>query len=138
MLQRQINLLNKDPHQRGAAPVVGDWRKRGRASTNLRTNGGVGAYRWRGSRRLGYLFEIRLSDLPKKFFMKFLNNFITQLTAFFFYCCSGGYLRLRDRITVGRAWSRRLAAYKDLSAVERVATYYNQTQDIVAAVGCAC
>jgi len=43
---------------------------------------------------------------------------------------SGAILRLRDRSPWAR-WSRRLAAYKDLSSPwKELLTYYNQTQDM--------
>ncbi len=61
--------------------------------------------------------------------MKFLNNFITQLTPFFFYSV-GGYLAIRGDITVG-ALVAALAAYKDLSGPWKdLLTYYNQVQDM--------
>jgi len=61
--------------------------------------------------------------------MKFLNNFITQLTPFFFYAV-GGYLAIKGEITVG-ALVAALAAYKDLSAPwKELLLYYNQTQDM--------
>ena len=61
--------------------------------------------------------------------MKFLNNFITQLTPFFFYSV-GGYLAIRGDITVG-ALVAALAAYKDLSSPwKELLTYYNQVQDM--------
>ncbi|MEM7318781.1 MAG: hypothetical protein AAF408_07140, partial [Pseudomonadota bacterium] len=46
----------------------------------LRANGG---WRYRLAQftdRLGQLFEIRFKIYQKKFFMKFLNNLITQMT----------------------------------------------------------
>ncbi|MFT5067727.1 MAG: ABC-type bacteriocin/lantibiotic exporter with double-glycine peptidase domain, partial [Reinekea sp.] len=61
--------------------------------------------------------------------MKFLNNFINQLTPFFFYSV-GGYLAITGQITVG-ALVAALAAYKDLSSPwKELLTYYNQTQDM--------
>ena len=61
--------------------------------------------------------------------MKFLNNFINQLTPFFFYSV-GGYLAIQGQITVG-ALVAALAAYKDLSSPwKELLSYYNQTQDM--------
>ena len=61
--------------------------------------------------------------------MKFLNNFLSQLTPFFFYSV-GGFLAIKGEITVG-ALVAGLAAYKDLSSPwKELLTYYNQTQDM--------
>jgi putative ABC transport system ATP-binding protein len=128
MLQRQINLLNKDRIQeiRSFASEIGESAA---GIADLRTNGGV---RYRLSmfgNRLGRLFRIRFRIYQKKFFMKFLNNFITQLTPFFFYSV-GGVLAIRGDITVG-ALVAALAAYKDLSSPwKELLAYYNQTQDM--------
>ncbi|MGC1505218.1 MAG: ABC transporter transmembrane domain-containing protein [Sulfitobacter sp.] len=128
MLQRQINLLNKEriTEVRQFASEIGETAA---GITDLRTNGGW-RYRLAGfTDRLGRLFEVRFKIYQKKFFMKFLNNFITQLTPFFFYAV-GGYLAIKGEITVG-ALVAALAAYKDLSSPwKELLAYYNQTQDM--------
>lgn len=128
MLQRQINLLNKEriKEVRHFASEIGETAA---GITDLRTNGGW-RYRLAGfTDRLGRLFEVRFRIYQKKFFMKFLNNFITQLTPFFFYAV-GGYLAIKGEITVG-ALVAALAAYKDLSNPwKELLAYYNQTQDM--------
>ncbi len=128
MLQRQINQLNKAriKEVRQLASEIGETAA---GITDLRTNGGW-RYRLAGfTDRLGRLFSIRFEIYQKKFFMKFLNNFITQLTPFFFYAV-GGYLAIKGQITVG-ALVAALAAYKDLSSPwKELLTYYNQTQDM--------
>lgn len=128
MLQRQINLLNKARIQevRGLASEIGESAA---GISDLRTNGGWRYRKAQFTNRLGRLFDIRFQIYQKKFFMKFLNNFITQLTPFFFYLV-GGYLAIIGEITVG-ALVAALAAYKDLSSPWRdLLTYYNQTQDM--------
>jgi putative ABC transport system ATP-binding protein len=128
LLQRQINQLNKKRivQVRALAAEIGETAA---GITDLRTNGG---WRYRlaaFSDRLGRLFHIRFRIYQKKFFMKFLNNFITQLTPFFFYLV-GGILAIRGEITVG-ALVAALAAYKDLSSPwKELLTYYNQVQDM--------
>ncbi|NNE53885.1 MAG: cyclic nucleotide-binding domain-containing protein [Sulfitobacter sp.] len=128
MLQRQINLLNKERivEIRHFAAEIGETAA---GITDLRTNGG---WRYRlavFTERLHRLFDVRFRIYQKKFFMKFLNNFITQLTPFFFYAV-GGFLAIRGEITVG-ALVAALAAYKDLSNPwKELLTYYNQTQDM--------
>lgn len=128
LLQRQINLLNKEriKEVRQFAAEIGETAA---GITDLRTNGGW-RFRLAGfTDRLGRLFDVRFRIYQKKFFMKFLNNFITQLTPFFFYAV-GGYLTIKGEITVG-ALVAALAAYKDLSSPwKELLTYYNQTQDM--------
>lgn len=128
LLQRQINLLNKEriKEVRMLAAEIGETAA---GITDLRTNGGW-RFRLAGfADRLGRLFDIRFKIYQKKFFMKFLNNFITQLTPFFFYLV-GGILAIQGQITVG-ALVAALAAYKDLSNPwKELLAYYNQTQDM--------
>ncbi|MEW9919994.1 ABC transporter transmembrane domain-containing protein [Marimonas sp. MJW-29] len=127
-LQRQINLLNKKRviEIRALAAEIGEGAA---GASTLRTNGG---WRYRMalvSDRLGKLFAIRFEIFQKKFFMKFLNNFIGQLTPFFFYSI-GGYLTITGQVTVG-ALVAALAAYKDLSSPwKELLAYYNQAADM--------
>jgi ABC-type multidrug transport system fused ATPase/permease subunit len=127
-MQRQINLLNRERvvEIRALASAIGESAA---GATTLRLNRG---WRYRlamVSDRLGRLYHVRFRIYQKKFFMKFINNFIGQLTPFFFYAI-GGYLAIRGEITVG-ALVAALAAYKDLSSPwKELLTYYNQTQDM--------
>ncbi len=66
------------------------------------------------SRRLGEIYSIRLNIYRQKFFIKFINNFIAQVTPFFFYSI-GGYLVIMGNLSFG-ALVAVLAAYKDLSS----------------------
>ena len=128
MIQRQINLLNKDRigELRHLATEIGESAA---GISDLRANGG---WRYRLAMitdRLGRLFEIRFRIYQKKFFMKFLNNMIGHLTPFMFYSV-GGYLAIQGDITVG-ALVAALSAYKDLSSPwKELLTYYNQVQDM--------
>src|SRR5947207_2119542 len=63
---------------------------------------------------LGRIYDIRFEIYRRKFFAKFLNNFIGQLTPFFFYSL-GGYLVIRGTLSFG-ALVAILAAYKDLAS----------------------
>jgi ABC-type multidrug transport system fused ATPase/permease subunit len=127
-LQRQVNALNKKRviQLRALAAEIGEGAA---GASTLRINGG---WRYRMamvSSRLGKLFAIRFEIYQKKFFMKFVNNFISQLTPFFFYSL-GGYLAIKGEITVG-ALVAALAAYKDLSSPwKELLAYYNQSQDM--------
>ncbi|MEL6577932.1 MAG: ABC transporter ATP-binding protein, partial [Pseudomonadota bacterium] len=128
LLQRRINLLNKDrvKEVRRLAEEIGESAA---GASELRVNGGLRRRLSQVSARLGRLFEIRYRIYQLKFFMKFLNNFITQLTPFFFFSI-GGYLAITGDLTVG-ALVAALAAYKDLSGPwKELLTWYNQTQDM--------
>lgn len=127
-LQRQINLLNKERIQevRHLSSEIGESAA---GISDLRTNGGWRYRLAQFSHRLGTLFEIRFKIYNKKFFMKFLNNLITQMTPFLFYSV-GGYLAITGEVTVG-ALVAALGAYKDLSGPWKdLLTYYNQVQDM--------
>lgn len=127
-LQRQINLLNKDRIQevRRLSSEIGESAA---GISDLRTNGGWRYRLAQFSHRLGTLFDIRYRIYNKKFFMKFLNNLITQMTPFLFYSV-GGYLAITGEVTVG-ALVAALGAYKDLSGPWKdLLTYYNQVQDM--------
>ena len=63
---------------------------------------------------MGTIYDIRFESYQRKFFAKFLNNFLGQLTPFFFLSI-GGYLVIRDKLSVG-ALLAVLVAYKDLSS----------------------
>ncbi|MEP2715891.1 ABC transporter transmembrane domain-containing protein [Pseudophaeobacter sp.] len=128
MLQRQINLLNKDRIQevRALAAEIGETAA---GISDLRGNGGWRFRLAQISDRLGRLFDIRRRIYNRKYFMKFLNNLIGHMTPFVFYS-AGGILAIRGEITVG-ALVAGLAAYKDLSAPwKELLTYYNQLQDM--------
>jgi putative ABC transport system ATP-binding protein len=66
------------------------------------------------SARLGRIFKIRYELFMRKFLVKFLNNFLAQLTPFLFYSI-GGYFALRGTIDIGQLVAV-IAAYKDLPA----------------------
>lgn len=127
-LQKKINMLNKArvKQVRALAAEIGEGAA---GAASLRTNGGTRFHMAMIADRLGRLYFIRFDIFKKKFFMKFINNFITQLTPFFFYAV-GGYLTIKGEISVG-ALVAALAAYKDLSSPwKELLAYYNQTQDM--------
>ncbi len=78
--------------------------------------------------RLGGIYDIRYEIFRRKFFIKFLNNFLAQLTPFFFYSI-GGYLIIQGQLSIG-ALVAVLAAYKDMSAPwKELLAYYQQQAD---------
>lgn len=128
MLQRRINVLNKAriKEVRRLAAEIGETAA---GASDLRTSGGHPFRAAQITDRLGKLFFIRLNIYRKKFFMKFLNNFITQLTPFFFFSV-GGYLVIIGQVSLG-ALVAALAAYKDLSSPwKELLAYYNMSQEM--------
>jgi putative ABC transport system ATP-binding protein len=94
----------------------------------IRTNA-AGAYEL-GSldRYLGRLLEIRYRLFRRKFFVKFLNNFLFQVTPFLFLLI-GGYMVIELQLTIG-ALVAVLAAYKDLPPpAKELLDYYQEQQD---------
>lgn len=62
--------------------------------------------------RLGRIFRIRYDIYQWKFLVKFINNFLAQLTPFLFYCI-GGYLTIVGQLDVGQLVAV-INAYKEL------------------------
>lgn len=62
--------------------------------------------------RLGHIFKIRYDIYQWKFMVKFINNFLAQITPFLFYLV-GGYFALQGTLDVGQLVAV-IAAYKDL------------------------
>ncbi len=126
-LQRRVNVLHKERVRRVrkladriSETVVG--------AQDIHLND-ISAYtRSEFSGRLGEIFHIRFDIYRKKFFMKFVNNMMNQITPFFFYSI-GGYLVISGNLTIG-ALVAALAAYKDLTTPwKELLTFYNQTQE---------
>ncbi len=81
------------------------------------------------SERLGTIYQIRLEIYVRKFFIKFLNNFLAQVTPFFFYLF-GGYYIIQGELSLG-ALVAVLAAYKDLSEPWKELLKFYQTKEDV-------
>lgn len=74
------------------------------------------------------LQKLRLKLFRVKFLSKAINNFIMNLTPFFFYTI-GGYLVIEGKLSVG-ALVASLASYKDLaSSIRAMFAYYQSYQD---------
>ncbi|MBX2884314.1 MAG: cyclic nucleotide-binding domain-containing protein [Granulosicoccus sp.] len=126
-LQQQVNKLKKERvrrvrklSERISETVAG--------ATEIRLHGTQPYTLSEYSRRLGDLFLIRLEIFKKKYFMKFLNNTIGQITPFMFYLF-GGYLVIKGDLTIG-ALVAAIAAYKDLTSPWReLLNYYQLHED---------
>ncbi len=81
------------------------------------------------SARLGRIFRIRFELYQRKFMVKFLNNFLAQVTPFLFYTL-GGYLVIIGKLDIG-ALVAVIAAYKDLPApVKELIDWDQQRMDV--------
>ncbi|MEH6473336.1 MAG: ABC transporter ATP-binding protein/permease, partial [Halopseudomonas sp.] len=127
-LQRRINKLSKKRvlEVRKFSDRIGDSMS---GIREIHANDTSHFERARASSRLGSIFEIRLEIYKKKFFIKFLNNFLAQITPFFFYSI-GGYYVIQGDLSLG-AMVAVLAAYKDLNAPwKELLKYYQTKEDI--------
>src|SRR5438874_2962580 len=81
------------------------------------------------SARLGRIFRIRFELYQRKFLVKFLNNFLSQVTPFLFYTV-GGYLVIVGKLDIG-ALVAVIAAYKDLpTPVKELIDWDQQRLDV--------
>lgn len=112
-MQAKINVLNRSRIRqvRVLAGEIGDLTS---GSATLRQNSGWRYRMARISMRLAGLFETRFEIYQRKFFMKFVNNLLTQLTPFLFFLV-GGFLVIQGELTVG-ALVAALSAYKDIAS----------------------
>ncbi|WP_068087603.1 ABC transporter transmembrane domain-containing protein [Polycladidibacter stylochi] len=79
--------------------------------------------------RLYKNFKIRFDIYNRKYLIKFINNFMNQLTPFFFYLI-GGYLAIKGELSIG-ALLAVIAAYKDLAGPwKELLAYYQLTADV--------
>ncbi|HWM43775.1 MAG TPA: ATP-binding cassette domain-containing protein [Burkholderiales bacterium] len=81
-------------------------------AVEIHANGTSNYERAEISARLGRIFRIRFEFYQRKFLIKFLNNFLSQVTPFLFYTV-GGYLVITGGLDIG-ALVAVIAAYKDL------------------------
>jgi putative ABC transport system ATP-binding protein len=81
------------------------------------------------SARLGRIFRIRFEIYQRKFMVKFLNNFLSQVAPFLFYLV-GGYLVIVGRLDIGTLVAV-IGAYKDLpSPVKELIDWDQQRLDV--------
>lgn len=126
-LQRRVNLLNKErvQHVRKLSERITEIVA---GSAEIHAHNTAQYELADFSDRLGSIFSIRYQIYRKKFFIKFLNNFLAQVTPFFFYSI-GGYLVIRGDLSIG-ALVAVLAAYKDLAPPwKELLNYYQRMED---------
>lgn len=126
-LQRRVNALSKE-----RVRTVRKLSERiGEVVTGIEEVHAHGTAEWERAdvaRWLGTIYWIRFDIYRKKFFIKFLNTFLGQLTPFFFYMI-GGYLVIDGDLTLG-ALVAVLSAYKDMSDPwKELLSWYQQKED---------
>ncbi len=127
-LQKKVNLLAKKRVQtvRKLADGVGESVS---GVTEIHANDTSHYERAKISDKLGTIYDIRFDIYKRKFFIKFLNNFLDQLTPFFFYAI-GGYFVIQGDLSLG-ALVAVLAAYKDIGPPwKELLKFYQITEDI--------
>ena len=112
-LQRKVNQLGKR-RVRTVREVADRVHESAAGIVDIHANDGVKRQLTAFAHLLGTIYDIRFEIYQRKFFVKFLNNFIAQLTPFFFYAI-GGYLVISGNLSFG-ALVAVLAAYKDLAS----------------------
>src|SRR5206468_325083 len=99
------------------------------AQAEIRTNAGAQHQLADIAHRLGEIYDIRFEIYNRKFFVKFLNNLLNQLTPFFFFLI-GGYFVIVGELSIG-ALAAVLTAYKDLSSPwKELLDFYQNQQDV--------
>ena len=123
-LQRKINALGRERVRtmRKVADRVGETVN---AAADIRINATHALEKADIGDRLGKVYRIRDEIYRRKFFIKFLSNFLGHLTPFFFYSI-GGYLVIQRELSLG-ALVAVLAAYKDIGPPWRELLRFYQT-----------
>jgi putative ABC transport system ATP-binding protein len=112
-LQRKVNQLGKR-RVRTIREVADRVHESAAGIIDIHANDSIKLQLTSFANLLGTIYDIRFEIYQRKFLVKFLNNFIAQLTPFFFYSI-GGYLVIRGNLSFG-ALVAVLAAYKDLAS----------------------
>lgn len=112
-LQFKVNQLGKQ-RVRTIRVVADKVQESAAGIVEIQANDTVKLYLTDFAHILGRIYDIRFEIYQRKFFAKFLNNLINQLTPFFFYSI-GGYLVIKGNLSFG-ALVAVIAAYKDLAS----------------------
>jgi len=127
-LQRKVNQLGKRRVQQ-VRKLSGHIGETISGVTEVHANDTSNLELARFTDRMWQIYQIRYEIFIRKFFIKFLNNFIAQLTPFFFLSI-GGWLVIEDQLTIG-ALLAVLAAYKDISpSWKELLNWYQQKEDM--------
>lgn len=127
-LQRRVVLLSRErvKNVRAIADKVGESIA---GVAEIHANDAAAWHSTDLSDRLYNNYLIRFKIYNWKYFIKFLNNFMNQLTPFFFYLI-GGYLVIEGELSIG-ALLAVIAAYKDLAGPwKELLAYYQMVADV--------
>jgi len=127
-LRKRLLVLGRE-RQLTARALAGRIAETVDGAAEIHANGTSNYERAEISARLGKIFRIRFEFYQRKFLIKFLNNFLSQVTPFLFYTV-GGYLVIVGRLDIG-ALVAVIAAYKDLpSPVKELIDWDQQRLDV--------
>ena len=127
-LRKRLLVLGRE-RQLTARALAGRIAETVDGAAEIHANGTSNYERAEISARLGRIFRIRFEFYQRKFLIKFLNNFLSQVTPFLFYTV-GGYLVIVGRLDIG-ALVAVIAAYKDLpSPVKELIDWDQQRLDV--------
>jgi putative ABC transport system ATP-binding protein len=127
-LRKRLLVLGRE-RQLTARALAGRIAETVEGAVEIHANGTSNYERAEISARLGRIFRIRFEFYQRKFLIKFLNNFLSQVTPFLFYTV-GGYLVIVGRLDIG-ALVAVIAAYKDLpSPVKELIDWDQQRLDV--------
>src|SRR5689334_6616633 len=127
-LRRRLLALAKE-RQLGARQLAGRIAEVADGATEVHAHDTSNYERAEISSRLGRIFRIRFEFYQRKFMIKFLNNFLSQIAPFLFYLI-GGYLVIRGRLDLGTLVAV-IAAYKDLpSPIQELIDWDQQRLDV--------
>jgi putative ABC transport system ATP-binding protein len=127
-LRKRLIVLGRE-RQLTARALAGRIAETVDGAAEIHANGTSNYERAEISARLGRIFGIRFEFYQRKFLIKFLNNFLSQVTPFLFYTV-GGYLVIVGRLDIG-ALVAVIAAYKDLpTPVKELIDWDQQRLDV--------
>src|SRR6516164_5193868 len=112
-LQRKVNLLGRR-RVRTIRQVADRVQETAAGITDILANDDARLQLTGFAHLLGIIYDIRFEIYQRKFFVKFLNNFLGQLTPFFFFSI-GGYLVIINKLSVG-ALAAVLLSQRELAA----------------------
>jgi ABC-type multidrug transport system fused ATPase/permease subunit len=126
-LQRKVNQLNRQ-RVRTIRQVADRVHETASGIGDILTNDNAKLQLTGFARLLGTIYDIRFESYQRKFFIKFLNNFLGQLTPFFFFSI-GGYLVIRGQLSSGALAAVVIAQREMASPWNELLTFYQTFQD---------
>jgi len=127
-LRRRLLVLSRE-RQLSARQLAGRIAEVADGAVEVHANDTSNYERAEISARLGRIFRIRFELFQRKFLIKFLNNFLSQLAPFLFYLV-GGYLVIKGSLDIGTLVAV-IAAYKDLpSPIKELIDWDQQRLDV--------